>query len=425
MQPHEFGEALCVMPIESLGQAAALAHLTAGDIGKELLKGNVRTFLERGLAAHEARMENRPREELVLITLTRLMERLQVPMRELDSPRAILDAAEDVAVAALHRLRENEKTFRGTTYDDMIRWQVERLVTGAAQRAKQDREAAARMEEALDEWVRQLPEEQQAQLRQQLGVTELTRDVLLRAAQAGVLGGALYATVQAAGFAAYTTLTTMLAGIAGAVGLTLPFTVYAFASSALAILSSPFFFAPLAVITAGLGWWKIAGHLDTHLPATIVALATLQRYAEPGKDPAPALDGMARTWTELRARWQALVDEENKLRQQLATLEEAKQRRQEQQRASAQTRSEAQKLIATLKEAEKSGASLGDHVRWQQHLAELMQASRESAAAAERGIQFLDRDLQMTQARLEKATREREHFAAAIRPVAKTFEGRS
>lgn len=425
MQPHEFGQALCVMPVEALRQAAALSHLTAGDIGKELMKGNLRTFLERALTAHEVRLENRTREELVLITLTRLMERLQVPMRELGTPRAILDAAEDVAVAALHRLRENEKTFRGTTYDDMIRWQVERLVTGAAQKAKHDREAAARMEEALDEWVRQLPEEQQAQLRQQLGVSELTRDVLLRAAQAGVLGGALYATVQAAGFAAYTTLTSMLAGIAGAVGLTLPFAVYAFASSALAILSSPLFFGPVAVITAGVGWWKIAGHLDTHLPATIVALATLQRYAEPDKDSAPALDAVARTWTELRARWQALVDEENKLRQQVATLEEAKRRRQEQQRAATQTRSEAQTLLATLKRAEKTGAGLGDHIRWQQQMAELMQASSESAAAAERGMQFLDRDIQTTRARLDQAIREREDFVAAIHPVAKTFEGRS
>src|SRR5690606_9450456 len=138
------------------------------------------------------------------------------------------------------------------------------------------------------------------------------------------------------------------------------------ASSALAILSSPLFFGPVAVITAGVGWWKIAGHLDTHLPATIVALATLQRYAEPDKDSAPALDAVARTWTELRARWQALVDEENKLRQQVATLEEAKRRRQEQQRAATQTRSEAQTLLATLKRAEKTGAGLGDHIRWQQ-----------------------------------------------------------
>src|SRR5690606_6674446 len=83
-----------------------------------------------------------------------------------------------------------KKTFRGTTFDDMIRWQVQRLVTDTAQHAENDPELAARMAAALDEYARKLPPEQQAQLRQQLGVTELTRDALKRTAQAGVLGGA-------------------------------------------------------------------------------------------------------------------------------------------------------------------------------------------------------------------------------------------
>lgn len=108
MHPHEFGKALSVTRADTLRQAAALAHLTAGDLSRELFKGNLASMLERAIYTREQALAHLSREQLVLLTLARLMERLGVPLRALSTRQAVLDAAEDVAEAALHRLRTQE-----------------------------------------------------------------------------------------------------------------------------------------------------------------------------------------------------------------------------------------------------------------------------------------------------------------------------
>lgn len=307
----------------------------------------------------------------------------------------------------------------------MIRWQVQRLVTDTAQHAENDPELAARMAAALDEYARKLPPEQQAQLRQQLGVTELTRDALKRTAQAGVLGGALYATVEAAGFTAYTTLSSILASLSGALGLTLPFGAYTFASSALAILSSPVFVGPTALVVLGLGWHKIRSHLDTHLPATIIGLAILQRYAVPDADPDPPLLAAARTWTELQDRWQGFVVEEERLRSRLESLAVEKRRRQEQCRVVSQARAEATTLGATLERARALAAQLEHHAHWETQLAFLVEECAANLTGCEHQIQALDQEIREIRQGLARLEQTRRTWEQPIQAIVSSFQRRS
>jgi hypothetical protein len=62
--------------------------------------------------------------------------------------------------------------------------------------------------------------------------------------------------VSAGGFASYTALTTGIAAVAGAVGVTLPFSFYMSATSILAMVTSPLVLGPLGLlVVAGTTMW--------------------------------------------------------------------------------------------------------------------------------------------------------------------------
>jgi hypothetical protein len=67
-----------------------------------------------------------------------------------------------------------------------------------------------------------LPPELRERIRKEAGVTELSAAALKRTGAIAAVGGALVGTVGIAGFAAYTTLTSVITTAAGFVGLTLP-----------------------------------------------------------------------------------------------------------------------------------------------------------------------------------------------------------
>ncbi|MGC9490978.1 MAG: hypothetical protein ACP5CD_07105 [Thermovirgaceae bacterium] len=111
----------------------------------------------------------------------------------------------------------------------------------------------ANQDKALDDMlqkIKDLPEEQKEAFRSSLKLEEITKDSLRKAILAGGASISLPSFVGMAGFGAYILLAQMLAAIGALFGLTLPFGIYTFAASLLAVLSNPL---TMALFLAGGG----------------------------------------------------------------------------------------------------------------------------------------------------------------------------
>ena len=91
----------------------------------------------------------------------------------------------------------------------------------------------------IENFIQSLPVDQQRQIQEKLNIDSITNSTIKKviATQGGAV--LLAVIVEIAGFAAYTTLTSIIAGVAGFLGLTLPFGAYITATSVFSVLTGP------------------------------------------------------------------------------------------------------------------------------------------------------------------------------------------
>ena len=149
--------------------------------------------------------------------------------------------------------REPRQGFEGSTTDDLVRYVIqktfEQLDTEFRDKSPEEQEAiAARIATAL----RDLPPEEQERIRAAAHLPDLTAETLRQTGRLASLGFGLSGMVSLAGFTAYTTLTSVVSMVAGAVGLHLSFGTYVMLTSGLAGLTNPFVFIPM--LAGGAAW---------------------------------------------------------------------------------------------------------------------------------------------------------------------------
>lgn len=91
----------------------------------------------------------------------------------------------------------------------------------------------------IESFINSLPNEQQKKIKEKLNIDSITNSTIKKVIATQGSAVLLAVIVEIAGFAAYTTLTSLIAGAASLIGLTLPFGVYMTATSALSILTGP------------------------------------------------------------------------------------------------------------------------------------------------------------------------------------------
>ena len=126
----------------------------------------------------------------------------------------------------------------------------------------------------------ELPPELRERIRADAGIADLSAAALKRTGAIAAVGGALLGTVGMAGFAAYTTLTSVIATAAGFVGLTLPFAVYVYATSALALLSTPVVLAAATLVGGRFAISRANRQMRDRLVPMMIATAVLASTAD-------------------------------------------------------------------------------------------------------------------------------------------------
>lgn len=97
----------------------------------------------------------------------------------------------------------------------------------------------------INEYIYNLSEEKQTQIKEKLGIDDLTDEILRKAIATSGTSSVFASIVEVSGFAFYTTATSLVVRFAELFGLTLPIGVYTGLTSTVAVLANPLFLIPI------------------------------------------------------------------------------------------------------------------------------------------------------------------------------------
>lgn len=201
--------------------------------------------------------ETRPIGDLRLLLLARLLEAIGSRFPESTSIGRLHELGVAIEQAAVQALANTDRGFTGATVDDLARYMLQKaaqLVENEFKKADELQQIA--MAEKIAAIAESMSEQDRAALRATLGVNDLSSDTVKKVMLTSGFGTGFTLLVSAGGFASYTMLTSAIAAVAGAIGITLPFGFYVSATSMLAAITSPLVLGPLGlVVVAAATMW--------------------------------------------------------------------------------------------------------------------------------------------------------------------------
>lgn len=261
--------AIFTLPAEVLaGWLAVLDEISLGALLKD--KIGIEKFGQL-IGERTRELSGLSESELAIRLLGTMNQICEVPPRRYTARRDFEDNAEEIVQNCVDFLRKNEKTFTGTDLQSMVRFIISKPIDQMVK--KFDQLPEQKQQEILDSirsFINQLPEEQQVKLRQEIGVDRITDGYLRRAILSGTLSTAFAAAVNIGGFPFYMGAASLLASLAGPIGLTLPFGAYTLLTSSIAVIANPLLFLP-AILGGGIFLYKKQNpNIRRYMAATIV-----------------------------------------------------------------------------------------------------------------------------------------------------------
>lgn len=180
---------------------------------------------------------------------------------------------EDKTIKLLRSLSKNK--FQGKTINDLIHYSMHKMFDDLSAKFKEkDKRDQKDIVKKIIEIIDKMPDVQKEIMRNKLGVDTISQQAVSKAITTGALGVAFASVVEIAGFSAFTFAVQALAATAGLVGLTLPFAAYTTLTSIMAALANPLLIIPA---TVGLGYFmtKKGNHTikNNLLPTVITHIA--------------------------------------------------------------------------------------------------------------------------------------------------------
>ena len=147
----------------------------------------------------------------------------------------------------------SKNNFQGENIHDVIQYNVQKMFDNlSTEFEKKNKDEQKEIVKKIMEVIDEMPDEQKEVLRKNLSIDSISQEAVSRAITTGALGVAFASLVDIAGFSAFTFAVEALAAIAGIVGLTLPFAAYTTLTSMMAALANPLLIIPA---TVGLGYF--------------------------------------------------------------------------------------------------------------------------------------------------------------------------
>ena len=250
----KLGEGLLKQSRDALaGQIAIWDNLSLGNMAWQKVKGKIQQgdALKMKIDEQIRVYSKRTACDLQILLFLRVADYLKIQLPKDATTRDLDQAFREIEAAALASLKRTDSTFTGESAHEMACHTVKKMMDSLSKNyAEMEPGEQEKVLESIMDSLDSMPEEQRERLRKELNVDELTQDKVRDALLKGTFGTAFAVVIQIAGFSAYVFAVKLLAAMAALIGLTLPFTVYIWLTSLMALFANPLF------IAAGgfLGW---------------------------------------------------------------------------------------------------------------------------------------------------------------------------
>lgn len=292
-----FAQALCSLQ----GKDLRTVHVLCCDTGimdiistkiQDLLPGDTKHFMQK-LEQKVSALELRPDSELQLELLLEMGKRLELRGSHLSTDQEmedfsghIVEHADKLMVKQVSAYQTYKEAHAGLDpLQSMVRFQLDQLLQQVGK--EMDKASAAKQQEYIakvQSFVQSMPSEKQEQIKQRLGVDQLTNEVLQKVVLTSGASVLFAVIVEVSGFAFYTTATSLLASLAGLLGITLSFGAYTALSSVIAVLASPVF---LLLLLGGGGYFLYKSQnrkLQNKMLPILILQITLPLLSSPQED---------------------------------------------------------------------------------------------------------------------------------------------
>ena len=190
--------------------------------------------------------------EMRLQILFKLADHMELTLPRNLTAGDLDNLSERIISKSIMLLRNTDKDFKGSNSKEMASYVLRKMFEDLLKRfVEQDSETQEKVVEAITQGIKTMPEDQRDRLRKELNVDELTNEAVRKAIIKGSLGTAFAVVIEVSGFSAYIFGVKLLAGITGFIGITLPFAAYTTLTSMMAFLSNPLLLGPAFLIS---GW---------------------------------------------------------------------------------------------------------------------------------------------------------------------------
>ena len=190
--------------------------------------------------------------EMRLQILFKLADHMELTLPRNLTAGDLDNLGERIISESIMLLRNTDKDFKGSNSKEMASHVLRKMFEDLSKRfVEQDSETQEKVVEAIMQGIKTMPEDQRDRLRKELNVDELTNEAVRKAIIMGSLGTAFAVVIEVSGFSAYIFAVKLLAGITGLIGITLPFAAYTTLTSMMAFLSNPLILGPAFLI---FGW---------------------------------------------------------------------------------------------------------------------------------------------------------------------------
>ncbi|HZG73777.1 MAG TPA: hypothetical protein VEY51_19725 [Chondromyces sp.] len=285
MDSMNMAESLLLMEKESLKFNYALLHdsnilkMLLPFAKEKLSKSNKSEIMEM-INGEANKYKYTPTPQLRRGLLKELGDLYNIPQRKFVVKKDVADQCDRIIDTMFIDMEKNNKKFRSflqqadpdnSPLDAIAQFQMMALIESISDQkidAKQMREIG----DSLEEFLNGLPEEQQKRIAEKLGINSITSSAMQKLIATHGTAVVFAAIVQVAGFTFYTTLTSVVAGIFGLIGITLPFVFYTTMTSLVAVISNPLLFVPVMLVGGGF----LLQRQNTKMKKTIAPVVLMQ-----------------------------------------------------------------------------------------------------------------------------------------------------
>ncbi|AXF57326.1 hypothetical protein [Salicibibacter kimchii] len=315
MQGAAFIESIQTASAQNLKQAYVLMAKTtmtkmmSGKLmeTKDTLLRKVKFDYFQSFIDQEVRRIHDDNDELVFNILVLYAQKYQLSLASIDTQQGLHEFGDKILDKAVQSYRSMNKKFSGTTFEEVVRDFFRKIFEEIGEKynegSPQEREALAK---AFETFMADLPEYQQEKLKRELNVDDLSQKVITNVLTTNGTVILFTALVNTMGFSFYMGATSLLASSAGLLGITVPFGVYTFTTSSIAVLTGPIIFAG-AIVFSGFYFKKQRSKaLDM-----MTFLSVMQLFFSGGEEDGCSFESIRDRWVATSAMYATTLHSKN------------------------------------------------------------------------------------------------------------------